>query len=131
VDVSILDGQYRYAHVAGLRGDAVAPQILGMKKIISDESLRRALAHLAPEQDGVRSAEARAARAAQLAKSTAWMDAAAEVPEALRRLILAATPPSLRMAARRAEVGYNRKPGRPAMSCTLTDRRYPPGARCR
>ena len=47
--LSILDGQRRYAHVAGLRGDAVAPQILGMKKIVSDESLRRALAHLAPK----------------------------------------------------------------------------------
>ena len=41
--LSILDGQRRYAHVAGLRGDEVAPRILGMNKIISDESLRRAL----------------------------------------------------------------------------------------
>jgi len=41
--LSILDGQRRYAHVAGLRGDEVAPQILGMNKIVSDESLRRAL----------------------------------------------------------------------------------------
>ena len=48
--LSILDGQRRYAHVTGLRGDAVAPEILGMSKIISDESLRRALAHLAPNQ---------------------------------------------------------------------------------
>ena len=28
--LSILDGQRRYAHVTGLRGDEVAPQILGM-----------------------------------------------------------------------------------------------------
>ncbi|MDP3439400.1 MAG: hypothetical protein Q8R95_07345 [Azonexus sp.] len=42
--LSILDGQRRYAHVTGLRGDAVAPQILGMNKIVSDESLRRSLA---------------------------------------------------------------------------------------
>jgi hypothetical protein len=48
--LSILDGQRRYAHVTGLRGDAVAPELLGMTKIVSDESLRRALAHLAPEQ---------------------------------------------------------------------------------
>lgn len=46
--LSILDGQRCYTHVTGLRGDAVVPQILGMKKIVSDESLRRALAHLAP-----------------------------------------------------------------------------------
>ena len=74
--LSILDGQRRYAHVAGLRGDEVAPQILGMNKIVSDESLRRALAHLAPNQPKRCSEEERAARAAQLAKSTAWMDTA-------------------------------------------------------
>jgi hypothetical protein len=74
--LSILDGQRRYAHVTGLRGDEVAPQILGMNKIISDESLRRALAHLAPNQAKPCRGEARAARAAQLAKSTAWMDTA-------------------------------------------------------
>ena len=34
--LSILDGQRRYAHISGLRGDAVAPQILGMSRIISD-----------------------------------------------------------------------------------------------
>ncbi len=69
--LSILDGQRRYAHVAGLRGDEVAPQILGMNKIVSDESLRRALAHLAPNQPNRCSEEERAARTAQLAKSTA------------------------------------------------------------
>ncbi|MDO9310368.1 MAG: hypothetical protein Q7T85_01600, partial [Nitrosomonas sp.] len=74
--LSILDGQRRYAHVAVLRGDEVAPRILGMNKIISDESLRRALAHLAPAPCKHGSEEERAARAIQLAKSTAWMDKA-------------------------------------------------------
>ena len=74
--LSILNGQRRYAHVAGLRGDEVAPRILGMNKIISDESLRRALAHLAPAPCKYSSEEERAARAIQLAKSTAWMDKA-------------------------------------------------------
>jgi hypothetical protein len=46
--LSILDGQRRYTHIAGLRGDEVAPEILGMGKIVSDESLRRALSTLAP-----------------------------------------------------------------------------------
>jgi len=77
--LSILDGQRRYAHVAGLRGDEVAPQILGMNKIVSFERLRRALAHLAPNQPKRCSEEARVARTVQLAKSTAWMDAALEV----------------------------------------------------
>lgn len=118
--LSILDGQYRYAHVAGLRGDAVAPQILGMKKVISDESLRRALAHLAPEQDGVRSAEARAARAAQLAKSTAWMDAALSesTAEALRTPWILDVDTSIKPLYGHqagAQVSYNpRKRGRPS-----------------
>ena len=34
--LSILDGQRRYAHVTGLRGDSVAPQILGMDQILID-----------------------------------------------------------------------------------------------
>ncbi|MBX3671157.1 MAG: hypothetical protein KF778_22395 [Rhodocyclaceae bacterium] len=38
--VSILDGQRRYAHIAGLRGDEVALQILGMKMVLGDDSLR-------------------------------------------------------------------------------------------
>ncbi len=74
--LSILDGQKRYAHVACLRGDAVATEILGMRKIISDESLRRALAHLAPGAGKRCTEDERAKREVQLAKSTAWMDAA-------------------------------------------------------
>jgi hypothetical protein len=75
--LSILDGQRRYAHVTGLRGDAVAPQILGMSKIVSDESLRRGLAHLAPTLMRCPQ-EQRAAREAQLARSAHWMDEALE-----------------------------------------------------
>ena len=73
--LSILDGQWRYAHITGLRGDSVAPGILGMKKIVSDESLRRGLKHLAPALErGPK--EERPMREAQLAKTTAWMDGA-------------------------------------------------------
>jgi len=118
--LSILDGQHRYAHVAGLRGDAVAPRILGMNKIVSDESLRRALAHLAPSQTGVRSDEQRAVRAAQLAKSTGWMDAALaeSTSEALRTRWILDVDSSVKLLYGHqagAEVGYNpRKPGRPS-----------------
>ncbi len=65
--LSILDGQHRYAHITGLRGDAVAPQLLGMKRIMSDESLRRALKHLALCPDDAKTDEQRAAYDAQLA----------------------------------------------------------------
>lgn len=118
--LSILDGQRRDAHVTGLRGDAVAPQILGMDKIVSDESLRRALAHLAPNQPQRCGEEERAARAAQLAKSTAWMDAALSEStcEALRTAwILNSDTPVKRLYGHQAaaEIGYNpTKPGRPS-----------------
>ena len=118
--LSILDGQRRYAHVTGLRGDAVAPEILGMTKIISDESLRRALAHLAPEQARRGSDEERAARAAPLARSTAWMDAvlAESTGEALRTpwVLDADTTVKLLYGHQAgAEIGYNpSKPGRPS-----------------
>ena len=49
--LSILDGHCRYAHVGALRGDGVAPSILGMTKIIGDDSLRRALSAIAPAPD--------------------------------------------------------------------------------
>jgi len=118
--LSILDGQRRYAHVAGLRGDEVAPQILGMNKIISDESLRRALAHLAPAPCKYGSEEERAARAIQLAKSTAWMDKALNesTQESLRTpwILDADTTVKLLYGHQAgAEIGYNpTKPGRPS-----------------
>jgi hypothetical protein len=118
--LSILDGQRRYAHVAGLRGDEVVPQILGMNKIVSDESLRRALAHLAPNQSKRCSEEERAARAAQLAKSTAWMDAALDesTREALSTDWILDVDTTIKLLFGHqdgAEIGYNpTRPGRPS-----------------
>ncbi|MGA7951357.1 MAG: transposase [Thiobacillaceae bacterium] len=118
--LSILDGQRRYAHVAGLRGDEVAPQILGMNKIVSDESLRRALAHLAPSQPKHCSEEERAARLAQLAKSTAWMDTALSesTREALRTAWILDVDTSVKPLYGHqagAEIGYNpTRRGRPS-----------------
>jgi len=118
--LSILDGQRRYAHVAGLRGDEVAPRILGMNKIISDESLRRALAHLAPAPCKYGSEEERAARAIQLAKSTAWMDKALNesTQESLRTPWILDADTSVKLLYGHqagAEIGYNpTKPGRPS-----------------
>jgi Transposase DDE domain group 1 len=118
--LSILDGQRRYAHVTGLRGDAVAPQILGMNKIVSDESLRRGLAHLAPSVGKRCSEEERARREAQLAKSTAWMDEALceSTREALRTAWILDCDTTIKPLYGRqdgAEISYNpRKPGRPS-----------------
>ena len=38
-----LSGCRRYSHINGLRGDGVSPGILGMSKLVSDDSLSRAL----------------------------------------------------------------------------------------
>jgi hypothetical protein len=48
--LAILAGHNRYAHITGLRNDAVSPQILGMNKIISEDALRRALSRMSTEQ---------------------------------------------------------------------------------
>jgi hypothetical protein len=71
--LSILDGHYRYAHVGALRGDGVAPGLLGMSKIIGDDSLRRALGAIAPAPDERHTPEQRAAQQAQLARAVQWM----------------------------------------------------------
>jgi Transposase DDE domain group 1 len=44
--LAILAGHKRYAHVTALRGDAVAAQALGMKRIVSEDALRRALSRI-------------------------------------------------------------------------------------
>ena len=50
--LSALAGHKRYAHVTALRSDQVLPELLGMTKIVSEDSLRRALAAM-PEQAGL------------------------------------------------------------------------------
>ena len=42
--LSILAGHHRYAHVTALRQDQVNPPLLGMKRVVSEDSLRRAFA---------------------------------------------------------------------------------------
>ena len=40
--LSMLAGHKRYAHIAALRCDAVLPELLGMKKIVCEDAVRRA-----------------------------------------------------------------------------------------
>ena len=40
--LSILSGHKRYAHITALRSDGVLPELLGMRKIVSEDSARRA-----------------------------------------------------------------------------------------
>ncbi len=50
--MGILCGQHRYAHLSSLRFDAVNPQLLGMCKVVSEDSARRYLAAMTGEQSG-------------------------------------------------------------------------------
>jgi len=50
--LAALAGHKRYAHVTALRCDQVLPELLGMRRIVSEDSLRRALAAI-PEQAGL------------------------------------------------------------------------------
>ena len=49
---SALAGHRRYAHITALRGDSVLPDLLGMSKFVSEDSVRRALAAM-PEHAGL------------------------------------------------------------------------------
>lgn len=48
--LAVLSGAYRYAHVTGLRGDKVNLRGLGMERVVSEDSLRRAFQDQGPEE---------------------------------------------------------------------------------
>ena len=50
IRLSVLAGHWRYAHLSALRGDGVNPELLGMTKVASEDSVRRALSAL-PEEE--------------------------------------------------------------------------------
>ncbi|MBY4599053.1 transposase [bacterium BD-1] len=100
--LSLLAGHRRYAHVSGLRGDAVAAQALGMNKLVSEDALRRALLRI------------------DAAASDAWLRPSLmhSVREALDRpwiLDMDASVKPLYGRQEGAEIGYNpTKPKRPS-----------------
>ena len=105
---AILAGHHRYAHITGLRGDGVSSQILGMTKIISEDSMRRSLARMCAEQsqDWLR---LQLLASVQAALGSPW--------------ILASTRPSRRCTASRAERRWGTtrtSQGVPATLCTPT-----------
>jgi hypothetical protein len=48
--LSLLAGAKRYAHIAALRGDGVLPELLDMKKIVSEDAIRRAFKAIDEEE---------------------------------------------------------------------------------
>ncbi len=47
--LSVLSGQRRYAHVTSIRSDGINPRLLGMTKVVSEDSLRRGLTKIDQE----------------------------------------------------------------------------------
>jgi len=47
--LSALNGQTRYAHINALRGDRVGAEVLGIEKIVSEDSVRRAFQRATPQ----------------------------------------------------------------------------------
>jgi hypothetical protein len=48
--LSVLAGHWRYSHMSALRSDGVQPELLGMRKVASEDSVRRALSALKEEE---------------------------------------------------------------------------------
>jgi hypothetical protein len=102
ITLAVLAGQNRYAHVTGLRADTVNPQGLGMSRVCSEDSVRRAFADACPEA------------------CAAWQSGALQQTwrPALRWpwiLDLDVTVKPIYGHQEGAEVGYNpHKPGRPS-----------------
>jgi hypothetical protein len=48
--LSVLSGHWRYSHISAIRGDGVNPELLGMKKVASEDSVRCALIAMKEEK---------------------------------------------------------------------------------
>lgn len=100
--LAILSGASRYAHVTALRGDQVNPQGLGMQKVISEDSLRRAFR----DEDGAALAQW---------QTTALLETYAPALEQPWIADLDVTIKPIYGHQEGADLGYNpHKPGRPS-----------------
>jgi hypothetical protein len=100
--LGILAGSKRYAHIAGVRGDGVAAQALGLTSLVSEDSVRRALKAMEPQ-------------ASEPWMRNALMDSVREALERPWVMDIDATIKPLYGHQEGAEIGYNpHKPGRPS-----------------
>jgi len=100
--LSILSGHNRYAHMTTLLNDQVNSQLLGMRKVVSDDSARRALKRI-DEDDGIDWLQTHLQRCYELLLTQDWI------------LDSDVTIKPLYGRQEGAEVGYNpHKPGRPS-----------------
>ena len=102
VMLSVLSGHQRYAHISALRGDGVNPVLLGMSKVVSEDSVRRAFGRM-DEEAGVAWLQEHLSRVTAPVLSEPWI------------LDVDVTVKPLYGHQEGAEVGYNpHKPGRPS-----------------
>ncbi len=100
--LSILAGHTRYTHITSLMGDSVNAKLLGMTKVVSDDSARRALGKI-DEESGVRWLQDHLSYAYSPLLSQPWI------------LDADVTVKPLYGKQEGAVVGYNpHKPGRPS-----------------
>lgn len=100
--LSILSGHKRYAHIATLMSDKVNPQLLGMSKIISEDSARRAIKKI-EEEAGVKWLQKHLLSCCEPLLNTPWI------------LDADTTVKPIYGHQEAAEKGYNpEKPGRPS-----------------
>lgn len=100
--LSVLSGHTRYSHVSALRGESINAELLGMKKIVSEDVVRRALLNM-EESEGLAWLETHLKKCYEPFLSIPWI------------LDLDATVKPLYGKQEGAEIGYNpTKPGRPS-----------------
>ena len=100
--LAMLAGAKRYAHIAGLRGDGVLPELLGMKKVVSEDAVRRGFKAI-DEEEGTRWLRRHLAHCTETLLAEPWI------------LDVDTTIKPLYGHQEGAEVGYNpKKPGRPS-----------------
>ena len=102
--LSILAGHQRYAHISSIRNDSIPPELMGVAKLVSEDSARRALLRI-DEAAGVAWLDRHLAKTTAPLLNTPWI------------LDLDTTVKCLYGKQEGAEVGYNpKKPGRPSHS---------------
>lgn len=70
--LSILSGHYRYKHLAALRNDTVNSRLLGMAKIVSEDSARRALKRI-DETEGIKWLQTHLLQSAEPLLTQSWI----------------------------------------------------------
>lgn len=100
--LSILSGHKRYAHITTIRADGVTPELMGMQQVVSEDTVRRALAAM-EEAPGVDWLQSHLDSTVMPLLSAPWV------------LDVDVTVKPLYGKQEGAEIGYNpQKPGRPS-----------------